>query len=56
MNHKEDLTLEGIHKIAGIRSSLNKGGGLSDELKEAFPNVIPVLRPLVEIPANISPS
>ena len=29
-------TLEGIEKIVNIRASLNTG--LSDELKEAFPN------------------
>ena len=35
-------TLKGIQKIVNIRASLNTG--LSDELKEAFPSVVPTLR------------
>lgn len=37
---KEHLTMEGLHKLIGIKASLNLG--LSDKLKEAFPNVLPV--------------
>jgi len=37
--------LEGLQKIVAIRASLNKG--LTDNLKAAFPNIIPVPRPLV---------
>lgn len=37
---KEHLEWEGIKKIVAIRASLNKG--LTEELKVAFPNVIPV--------------
>jgi len=45
MSRKEHLTIEGFRKIVAIKASLNKG--LSDKLKEAFPNVIPVPRPIV---------
>lgn len=47
----EHLTIEGLQSIVNIRASLNLG--LSDDLKLAFPNTIPVVRPLVaktEIP------
>ena len=48
----QNKTIEGIQKIVSIRASLNNG--LSEALKEAFPNTIPVLKPLIvnqEIPA-----
>ena len=44
INVKEHLTMEGLQKIVSIKASVNKG--LTDELKVAFPNTIPVLRPL----------
>lgn len=37
--------MEGLEKIVAIKASNNLG--LSNQLKEAFPNVIPVPRPLV---------
>lgn len=40
MLEKEHNTLEGIQKIVNLRASLN--WGLSDVLKEAFPDTIPV--------------
>lgn len=43
---KEHLTHEGLIAIVNIRASLNLG--LSGELKEAFPKVVPIKRPLVE--------
>jgi len=46
MSSKEHLNLEGIQEIINIRSSMNLG--LSDELKDFFPNTIPVIRPAVE--------
>jgi hypothetical protein len=50
MNKKEHLTISGLHKIVEIRASIN-AKGLSDELKAAFPYIIPVsggsLPPLV---------
>ena len=37
------MTQEGFKKILDLRASLNKG--LSPELKEAFPDINPVVRP-----------
>lgn len=42
---KEHLTHKGLISIVNIRASLNLG--LSPQLKEAFPNTVPVKRPLV---------
>lgn len=46
MNRGEHLTDEGIRKILAIKASINLG--LSDTLKSAFPNTVPVDRPKVE--------
>jgi hypothetical protein len=46
MLRKEHLTNEGLQKLVAIKASLNLG--LSDELKAAFPDIIPVQRPLVQ--------
>jgi hypothetical protein len=46
INRKEHLTLDGLKMILAIKASLNNG--LSDELKAAFPNIIPVQRPVVK--------
>jgi hypothetical protein len=46
MQRREHLTSEGIQTIINIRATLNRG--LTPELKEAFPNSIPVPRLLVE--------
>lgn len=43
---KKSLTLEYISKLISIKASLN--WGLPDVLKEAFPDIAPVLRPEVE--------
>jgi hypothetical protein len=51
IKNKDHLTLEGLRKLVAIKASLNLG--LSDELKELFPNIKPAQRPLVvtqEIP------
>jgi len=40
------LTIEGLNKIIGIKTSLN--WGLSEDLKTAFPNSVIVKRPLVK--------
>ena len=45
VKRKDHLTIEGLHKIVSIRATINKG--LTEELKVAFPNVIPVIRPVV---------
>jgi len=46
IRNKEHLTIEGIQKIVNLRASINLGG--SESLKEAFPNTVPVERPIVE--------
>ena len=46
MEEKEHLTEGGLAKFVAIKDSMNNG--LSDELKAAFPKIIPVPRPLVE--------
>lgn len=45
MNCKKHLTYEGLQEIVNLKSTINLG--LSDELKEAFPNTISSLRLLV---------
>ena len=54
MNRKEHLTIEGLHKNFVIKAAINRG--LSDKLKVAFPNIIPFLRPLVEVPKTFDPN
>ena len=53
MRRKEHLTPEGLRKIVAIRASMNLG--LSEKLDLAFPDVVPVERPLVELPKIINP-
>jgi len=43
INQKKHLTEEGILKLVSLKSSLN--WGLSDNLKKAFSNVVPINRP-----------
>lgn len=45
-NNKEHLTIQGLQKIVSLKASINLG--LNDELKAAFPDTVPILRPLVE--------
>lgn len=44
IKNREHLTEKGLLQILSLKSSLNLG--LSNQLKEAFPNVMPVNRPL----------
>lgn len=44
-SNKKHLTKEGLQQIVNIKASINNG--LPSELKEAFPNTIPVPRPLI---------
>ena len=46
MENKEHFNLNGLSKIISIRAAMNKG--LSDKLKIAFPNIIPISRPLIK--------
>ena len=48
MRRKEHLTQEGLIKIIAIKASMNRG--LSEKLKLYFPDVVPVVRPIVENP------
>ena len=49
MNTKGHLTSKGLQEIVSIKSSMNKGlSGMSSELKEAFPNIVNIPRPMVE--------
>ena len=48
---KHQLKLEGLKKILELRAPLNKG--FSPELEKAFPNIIAVARPFVQVPVNI---
>jgi len=43
---KEHLTSEGLRRLVAIKASMNLG--LSEELKAAFPDIVPVPRPLVD--------
>lgn len=45
--NKEHLTFSGLKKLVAIRAAMNLG--LTDELKVAFPNVKPSIRPLVSL-------
>lgn len=45
LNEKAQSSSEGLQKIINIRASMNKG--LSELLKESFPNTVPVTRPLI---------
>jgi hypothetical protein len=47
IKNKQHLTEEGFNKILALRASINKG--LPVALKEAFPNITPAERPLVNI-------
>ena len=51
MKRKEHLTQEGLIKILSIKASMNRG--LSEKLKSDFRDVVPVERPLVELPQTI---
>jgi hypothetical protein len=53
MESKEHLTVEGLKKLIAIKASMNKG--LSNELMSAFPEVIPVKRPLLQDQEIINP-
>lgn len=46
MLNKEHLTIEGLHKIVARHASIN--WGLTDQLKAAFPGIVPVIRPKVQ--------
>ena len=43
--NKEHLTMEGLAKLVAIKASINLG--ISSELKDAFPNIVPVSKPKI---------
>ena len=45
VKRKEHITTKGLNQIVAIKASMNNG--LSEKLKAAFPNTIPVPRPLI---------
>jgi len=45
VKNKDHLTQDGLNKIISIKSSMNLG--LNNELKLAFPNISPIIRPKV---------
>jgi len=47
MKKGEHLTSLGLKEIINIRASINRG--LTPALKEAFPNYIPEIRPLIDV-------
>lgn len=53
LSNKEHLTMEGLRKIVSMRASLNKG--LSSLLKDNFKNIIPIERPIIEVPIYFDP-
>jgi len=46
LKNGEHLTDQGLRKIINIKASMNKG--ISDKLKESFPYVVPVARPVLK--------
>lgn len=48
----EHLSMEGLKNILALKASINLG--LTEELKEAFPDVVPVLRPSLKHPCLIT--
>lgn len=53
MNNKQHLTLDGLSKIIEIRASMNNG--LSKTLSDNFSNIIPMVRPSVELNGTVNP-
>jgi len=53
IQRKEHLTQEGLIKILALKAAMNRG--LSEKLKLAFPGVVPVNRPIVELHKTIHP-
>jgi hypothetical protein len=45
VNRGEHLTVRGLREILSVRASMNKG--LTEVLKESFPEISPVPRPTV---------
>jgi hypothetical protein len=48
MEAKEHLNMDGLQGIANIRASLNLGA--IEGLITVFPNIVPVVRPIIDNP------
>ena len=53
IKQKEHLTQKGLEKILALKYNLNRG--LPNELKEAFPDIVPVVRPEYKFPGISDP-
>jgi hypothetical protein len=53
MKSGEHLSMKGLQAIVNIRASINLG--LSEDLKTAFPDTVPVLRPIMDKNDRIIP-
>ena len=53
MKSQQHLSLDGLKKIVSLKAAMNNG--LSEKLKAAFPDVVPVQRPSVEVPLRVDP-
>ena len=54
ISNKEHLSEEGLHKIISIKAAHNNG--LSDSLNLAFPNILPISRPVIPEPIIPDPA
>ena len=54
MKRNEHLTYEGLRQILALKAAMNLG--LSDKLKTAFADVVPMERPRIELPKTIDPN
>jgi len=54
IKREEHLSMEGLKKILSFKATLNNG--LPGSLKADFPDVIPILRPLVNSPQVLDPN
>lgn len=51
--NRDHLTKEGLLKILSYYASINRG--MSNKVKKAFPNIIPVVKPIIHLPDNLNP-
>lgn len=51
--NKDHLTREGFLKILSYYASINKG--VSKKVLEYYPNIIPVDKPVINLPVNLNP-
>jgi len=54
MANRGHLLQNGFEKILGLRANLNLG--ISEKLKQSFPNIVPVPRPEIATQSNIDPN